>query len=190
MASIPIPSTIARLQPYIDVFTVRGGMSLDEAVAGVAAGTETKMASINSLKVDIKRETAIWREFDTERAGLPKEVYPTLPTYELTLKRIMLYKNMLDASGATHDSIMTAFGFNQWNAGFDIISQYKPLIIKVQLASPKDTTGAVISGYPNYGNLIFYGCWLDAFPLNFKLDGTDLVIEQEVTAKAAGVIFA
>lgn len=190
MAIIPIPTTLARLQPYIDIFAVRGGMSIDDAVKGVVNGSEVKIGSITSLNIQMKRDTAIWREFDSARAGLPKEVYPGLPTYELTLNKIMLYKDMFNASGSTPDSIMTLFGFNDWNAGFDIVSQSRPLMIKVQLLSPRDTAGNVVAGYPGFSNLIFYDVWLDAFPLKFGLEGTDLTIDQEVGAKAAGIIFS
>lgn len=189
MPIIPIPQTLARLQPYIDIFTVPGGMGIDDAVNAVISGSERKLGACTSLSIDISRETNIWREFNSDRAGLPKEAYPTLPTYELTLNRIMLNKNMYDASGATHDSMMTAFGFTEWNSGFDIVAQYRPLMIKVQLLSPRDPAGNTVAGYPGFASLIFYDVWLDAFPMKFGLDGTDLVIDQEVGAKAAGVIF-
>jgi len=187
---IPIPQTLARLKPYIDIYTVKGGMSVDEAIAGIVSGTESKIGSIESIAVEIKRDTSIWRELNTDRAGLPKEVVPGLPTYELTLNKIALHKDLDDASGKTHDSIMTLFGFKDWNAGFDIISQDKPLMIKLSLVSPRDSNGATISGYPNTGSLLFYGCWLDAFPLKFDVNETDMLIKQEVKAKAAGVIFS
>jgi NAD(P)H-dependent flavin oxidoreductase YrpB (nitropropane dioxygenase family) len=165
-------------------------MSIDDAVNGVISGAEKKIGSINSVDVRIDRDTNIWREFNSDRAGLPKEVYPTLPTYELTLTKIMLYKNMHDASGATHDNLMTTFGFNEWQSGFDVVAQHKPLMIKIQLLSPRDPAGNVVAGYPAYGNLIFYDVWLDSSPMKFELSGTDLVIEQSVGAKAAGIIFA
>lgn len=190
MAIIPIPQTLARLQPYIDIFAVRGGMSIDDAIKGVINGTEQKLGTISSIDVKMDRDTSIWREFNSDRAGLPKEVTPGLPTYELTLNKIMLYKDLFNASGQAHESIMTLFGFNEWNSGFDVVSQYRPLMIKVQLLSPRDTAGNLVAGYPNFGNLIFYDVWLDAFPMKFGLDGTDLVIDQEVGAKAAGVIFS
>lgn len=187
---IPIPQTIARLRPYIDVYAVRGGSSVEDAVNGIVSGTETKIATIRELTIDMKRDTDIWRELNTDRAGLPREVYPTLPTYELSLSKIMLNKDLFDASGNRHESLMTLFGFNDFNGGFDIISQTKPLIIKVSLESPRDSDGKVIAGYPTAGSLLFYDCWLDSFPLQFSAEGRDMLITQESKAKAAGVIFA
>ena len=190
MPAIPIPQTLARLQPYIDIYTVPGGMSIDDAVKGAFEGSDTKIGSINSVDIRIERDTNIWREFNSDRAGLPTEVYPTLPTYELTLTKIMLYRNMHDASGATPDNLMTTFGFNEWQSGFDIVAQHKPLLIKIQLLSPRDTQGNVVPKYPSPCSLIFYDVWLDASPMKFDLSGTDMVIEQSVGAKAAGIIFA
>ncbi len=189
---IPIPQTVARLQPYIKIFTIPGGMSsdIDAMVAnpGDIASTN-EIGTINMLECKLERDTNIWRELNTKRGGLPREVYPTLPTYGLTLRKIMLY---VDPVTKKQESIMTLFGFNStnsYNNGFDIISQHKPLQISIELSSPTDLTGNVVEGYPAPMTIHFIGVWLDGFPLKFEAaEATELVIAQEVTAKAAAVI--
>jgi len=187
---VPIPQTTARLQPYISIRAVPGGVDVSDlgTLAAQLAGNSSvkEIATVSELSIEIKRDTSIWREFSESRRGLPREVVPGLPTYELTLKRIMLNKDVQNNKNQA-DSLMTLFGFDQWQAGFDIVSQNKPLLIYVQLLSPRDSTDALVPGYPASKTMVFYGCWFDALPMKFSLNGTDMVIEQESKAKAAGV---
>lgn len=191
---IPIPQTAARLQPYITLRAIPGGADISD-LANLAAqltslATSVKeIATITELSIDIKRETGVWREFSSARRGLPREVTPGLPTYELTLKKIMLNKDLQNNKDQA-DSLMTLFGFDQWQAGFDIVAQYVPLLIYVDLLSPLDTDNNTIPGYPASKTMVFYGCWLDSFPMKFSVNETtgDLTIEQESKAKAAGII--
>jgi len=188
---VPIPQTAARLQPYISIKAIPGGVDISDLstlAASLAANASSikEIATINELSIDIKRETTVWREFSDARRGLPREVVPGLPTYELTLKKIMLNKDLQNNKNQA-DSLMTLFGFDQWQAGFDIVAQNKPLLIYVELLSPRDSSNTLVTGYPPSKTMVFYGCWFDALPMKFSLTGTDMVIEQETKAKAAGI---
>ena len=194
--AVPIPQTIARLQPYISIKSILGGFDMESITSQAAlsaAKTLTEIASIAELSIDIKRETTVWREFNSQRPGLPREVTPGLPTYELTLKKIMLnkdYNNKL--SSANPENLLTLFGFNSWNMGFDILAQHQSVLIFVDLLSPTDAAGtSTPSGYPTTHTMVFYGCWFDALPMKFSLTAEkDMTIEQEVKAKAAGMVMA
>jgi len=188
---VPIPQTTARLQPYITIRAVPGGVDIADlgtlaAQLAANASSVKEIATIQEISIEIKRDTTIWREFSSTRRGLPREVVPGLPTYELTLSKIMLNKDMQNNKNQA-DSLMTLFGFDQWQAGFDIVSQNKPLLIYLELLSPRDSSDALVAGYPPSKTLVFYGCWFDALPMKFSLEGTDMVIKQETKAKAAGL---
>ena len=189
---IPIPTTAARLQPYISIRAVPGGVDISDITnlaANLAANAASvkEIATINELSIDIKRETSVWREFSSTRRGLPREVTPGLPTYELTLKKIMLNKDLQNNKNQA-DSLMTLFGFDQWQAGFDIVAQNVPLLIYVELLSPRDANDVLVTGYPSSKTMVFYGCWFDSLPMKFSLTADrDLTIEQETKAKAAGI---
>jgi len=160
-------------------------------LAGALADSSSvkEIATISELNIEIKRETNVWREFSSTRPGLPREVVPGLPTYELTLKKIMLNKDMQNADATKAESLMTLFGFNSWQGGFDILSQNQAALIYVDMLSPTDASGQnTAAAYPGTKTLVFYGCWFDALPMKFSLNSTnDMTIEQETKAKAAGM---
>jgi hypothetical protein len=189
---VPIPSTGARLQPYITIRSIPGGVDISDlntlaTQLAANASSVKEIATINEISIEIKRETSIWREFSDSRRGLPREVVPGLPTYELTLKKIIMNKDLQNNKNQA-DNLMTLFGFDQWQAGFDIVSQNRPLLIYLELLSPRDANNALVPGYPASKTMVFYGCWFDSLPMKFSLSGTDMTIEQESKAKAAGVI--
>lgn len=190
---VPIPQTTARLQPYISIRTVMGGVDISDLDAlpetlVANASSVLEIATIDDLNIDIKRETSVWREFSAARPGLPREATPGLPTYELTLKKVMLNKDLQNGEDRP-DSLMTLFGFSEWNNGFDIISQDKPVLLYVDLLSPRDSRNNAIAGYPKTRTMVFYGCWFDAFPMKFSLGSdSNLQVEQETKAKAAGIL--
>ena len=191
--AVPIPQTIARLQPYISIRTVAGGVDMSDLsnLAAVLANTTSvkEIATISELSIEIKRETSVWREFSSTRPGMPREVTPGLPTYELTLKKIMLNKDLQNNDATKAESLMTLFGFNSWQGGFDIVSQNMAALIYIDMLSPTTADGSTVAvGYPTTKTMVFYGCWFDALPMKFSLTSEkDMTIEQETKAKAAGM---
>jgi hypothetical protein len=147
-----------------------------------------EIGTVNELNIEIKRETSVWREFSANRPGLPREVTPGLPTYELTLKKIMLNKDLQNGT-ATAENLMTLFGFKDWQSGFDILAQNRSLLIYVDLLSPTNAAGSeTAAGYVGTKTMVFYGCWFDALPMKFSLtQEKDMVIAQDTKAKAAGM---
>ena len=183
MSNIVIPQTAARLQPYIKLFSMlSSGANVGVPGAAPTFSAATAIGEIQSVDIKITRETAIWRELNTDTGGLPIEVYPTLPTYELTIDRIMLYNRT-----NSQDSFLGAFGFGP---GYDIINQTNPVAIQIELSAPTtNSTQLPVSsnGSSNIVYLTFYGVWFDDVPLKFDINATDLTIKQTVKGKAAGV---
>ena len=185
---IPIPSTLARLQPYISIRTVAGGMDMSDLSTLNAALADTtsvlEIATISEMDIQIKRDTHVWREFSSTRPGLPREVVPGLVNYELTIKKIMLNKDMQNSDATKAESLMTLFGFNKWQGGFDILAQHQSALIYIDMLSPTTANGsATATSYPGTKTLVFYGCWFDSLPLKFSLSSTgDMTIEQETKA--------
>jgi hypothetical protein len=170
-----IPFTKARLQPYITLYTVPGGTDFTQITDPVAFALSLKsdkvLGAVQSLEIKNTRDVAIWRELNSAGSGLPVEAYPNLPTYELTLRRTVLYTK---GSG----TLLEVFGFSPDS---DVINQYKPFIIKVALDAPdKDDKKSII----------YFGCWFKDNPLSFDVMAGDLRMIQEVGVTAAGVILA
>jgi hypothetical protein len=170
---------------------VPGGVDISDinnlaAALNANASSVVEIATINEFSVKIDRPTSEWREFSSSRPGMPREIVPGLPSYELTLKKIMLNKDLQNNKNQA-DNLLTLFGFDQWQAGFDIVAQNKPLLIYLELLSPRDANNQLITGFPASKTIVFYGCWFDALPMKFALTGNDMIIEQETKAKAAGL---
>ena len=91
-----VPTTKARLQPYIRIFNT--------------TGPRTQLGAIQEISLKIDRDTDLWRELSTDRGGQPVEIYPKLPLYMATLRRVVLY----DIGTAT---LMAAFNLGgSWSA--------------------------------------------------------------------------
>lgn len=181
---VPIPSTIGRLQQYILVSAAIWNGDLDSLPSKFV-----ELGTIESFDLKVRRETSTWRDFNSTRPGLSREVVPGLPTYECTISKIMLNKD-LQNNLSSADTLMTLLGFNStsgaYNNGFDIIAQDKPLVMQLQLLSPRDANGNTVAGYPEPQPLTFVSCWFDGFPMKFSVEDTGaMVAKQESTFKAA-----
>ena len=101
----------------------------------------------------------------------------------------MLHNDPTQAAGTRPDSIMNIFGFNAYNGGFDILSQYKPLNIGITMMSPRDpATGAIVAGYPQDQVVALIGVWLEGFPLQFDVTGAgEMTMTQSVSATFASI---
>ncbi len=185
---VPIPQTLGRLSQYIAV----SAAIWDGDLNNVASSSFQELGTIEEFSLKVGRETTTWREFSSTRPGLSREVVPGLPTYSVTLSKIMLNKDLQNGLTSA-DTLMTLFGFNSaygaYNNGFDIISQDKPLLIQMQLLSPRDAAGNTVSGYPAPQPVIFASCWFDSFPMKFGVADTGaMVAKQETNFKAAFMI--
>ena len=141
-----VPRTIARLQPYIKIFN---------------NADHSQIGAVQELSLKIDRETDIWRELNTDRGGKPVEVYPKLPLYTATLRRVVLYDT-------TTSTVLNAFKFG---SGFDIIDQTAPLEIAIELSAPDQT---------NVKTIILHNVWFRNAPLTFNIESGDLRIVQDV----------
>jgi len=150
-----------------------------ETVDQLAQITLSQMKQVFAVqKVSIKndRPANFYRELAINNYKDPNpkpivETYPGLPTYELTLERIILYSG----------NLVEALGFE--NAGHDVFQQYKPLLMAFELfqppASANDAAGSV--------TYMYHGCWLQNNPLDFDITQDDLKMIQSINIIAAGV---
>jgi len=155
-----VPSTKARLQPYIKIYN--------------QGNRTTPIGAIQRLDLKIDRPTDMWRELNTDREGKPVEVYPGLPTYKATMQRIVLYK-------AEEATLLRVFGFGTGsgeNSGFDIVDQKAPLEIAIELSVPAGETPKTV---------ILHNVWFENAPLQFNINDTDMRIEQEISATFSGL---
>lgn len=189
MAIVPIPATVARLQPYIVLKAEIGGHVRADINDVPTPGAYQEIASVTSISNIVAggREVSVWRAFNEARAGLPVEAYPNgLPNYSFTLGRIML-NNSVFAKSARADSIMETFGFYDYNNGFDLIAQFKPLNMQITLLSPRDASGTPIPGFTGPVSMTFEGVWLGSFTLGFDAE-TSAPIMQSVPCTAANLV--
>jgi len=188
---IPTPQTIARLQPFITLYNAGGAVrkTLNDVYSTDSTTTlGTPIGTVRSFDLKIRREAGVWRHLDYRNAGAPVEAYPQLPSYELSLEKVVLYANPMATNGTLQaDSIMNMFGFGGYNNGFDVLAQNKPLNMSVVMQSPHNADGSVVDGYPDAVSLTVMGMWFTGFPLKFDLGSNDMLIIQSVDAVAAGV---
>lgn len=185
MAFIPatqgpiIPHTSMRLKPYITIMASQGGVFLDkrDVVDFNTKLQNTKLVVIGAVeKLTITQDRPVnnYRELNVQFSGKPMEVYPGLPTYKLTMHRVVLNES----------DLQEAFGFH----GGNLIEQFAPVIIRLDLAVPIKPDGSKLSDKFPARTFYFPGCWFDKNPLEFDVTSTDLKIIQEVTAQAVDVI--
>jgi hypothetical protein len=141
------------------------------------SGGFTEIGAIQKLTIDSTRDAGIRRELNYRTAGKPVESFPGLPSYNLTLERVVLYK----------DTIPTAFGFI---GDYDIIKQNIPLTLKLDMPGsilPGTTTTDAATTKTWY----VYGVWFASNPMKFDVtDVNDIRIIQSVEAIAAGIVSA
>lgn len=167
-----IPYTNLRLQPYIKLYTIKGGAQLhtpEDILALVQGGKSLEVVGAMQ-KVTIKqtRDTNVWRELNSDTYGQIQEVYPQLPEYSLVLDRLVLYQS----------NILEAFGFD----GSDLLHQNKPFLVVVSLLAPTNQTQVDPITY------IYHNCWMQNFDLEFDITASDLRMLQSVNVATAGVI--
>lgn len=156
-----MPGTITRED-------IKDPAKLSKKISAMASSGFTELGAVQTLEINSTREVHVWRELDYATAGKPVESYPGLPSYELSLERIVLYK----------DNLLEAFNFD----GYDIIKQNRPLTIKVTMHDPEQKNDRV---------WFIYGVWFKSNPMEFSVtDVGDLRIIQEVDAVAAGIVAA
>jgi len=174
-----IPKTKARLQPYITIYAVK---HIDYQQAGSLASASPELPEnwgdpigvVQTLEVTNSRPVNFYRELYTDSEGRIAETYPGLPTYELTLSRVVLYdSHILDAFKAVDDPTKPV------EQQVDILHQIAPLAIRVDLPSPDGK---------NDKTWTFIGCWFQNNPISFDITADDTRIVQEATVTAAGVI--
>lgn len=189
MAIVPIPATVARMTPYIRIMAERGGHVRADINDNVVSGEMLEIASVRSI-TDITiggREVSVWRAFSEATAGMPIEAYPSsLPTYTFTLNRVMLYNSAFDKSTRA-DSVLETFGFTDYNIGFDLVAQYKPLNIQITMLSPRAPDGTAIAGFTGPVTMLFEGVWLGTHTLAFDTE-TNAPVMQSVPCTAKSLI--
>jgi len=163
-----LPKTKARLQSSITIHALSGdNIDYDHPENW---GKMTKIGAIKSVKVNQTRTISVWRELDNEvdNPGRIVEAYPSLPTYELTLEKTVLYK----------ENLLQAFGYGE---GMDLLEQTAPLLIAVTLRNPDEANIPV--------KVVYYThVWFESNPMDFDVEATDLRITQTVKATVGRVI--
>lgn len=170
-----IPQTQARLQPYINLYTIKGGSQLQTpadilTIVQSGEGIE-QLGAIQKIGITQTRNTHPWRELNADIYGKIIEVYPDLPNYSLTLTRMVLYQ----------ENVLEAFGFD----GSDLIYQYKPFIIVITLMAPDHLLS---DGTAKPVTWIYHNCWFENFNMSFDIGAGDLRMDQDVNVATAGVI--
>jgi hypothetical protein len=177
--ALQIPATKLRLQPYINCKAAAydGGQGLPDF-----SNPNFKMNNVFAVqKVSLKNERPghFWRELGIERyrGAAPRpivETYPGLPTYELTLERVVLYEG----------NLIEALGFGE--GGHDVFYQDKPLVMAFELYQPPTTP----NGSSTTTTFMYHGVWLKSNPWDFDITQDDLKMVQSIDMIAAGVIQA
>jgi len=194
--NIAAPQTLARLKPYIEIYS--GGTvaptDLKQIPAATNVGTSA-IATVNKLSFEVQRDLGKWRQFDQGRMGRPVEVVPGLPSYLIKMEKVVLYNSPSAAAGSKEpDNILSLFKLTDNSfKGFDIMDQIKPLEIKVKLYSPTTSAGAVVSGYTPHVVLTFSGFWFEGLPeMEFEAveGGKEQLVIQACNGEAASMSVA
>jgi len=205
ISDLIVPRTEVRLSPYIQILAGLGGYDpLNPSGFANALAKATVIGTVQELTVTNKREAYFYRELGLQSMGTILETYQGLPTYDLTLKRIVLYSS----------NLLEAFGFY----GEDIINQQVPVALLLNLVSPTDQTfaagtagaqgqvgDAVLNsqvynptpgvntttgqGYSIGGTRawVFEGVIFKDNDMTFSITADELKIEQDVTAIAKNI---
>jgi hypothetical protein len=181
-----ITSLKARYKAYISIYNVPFDFTgadftnptvLNQRFIEATRTNETLIGAIQSLKIENQRHLNQWRELDYTTAGKPVETYPGLPSYDLTIDRLVLYESM----------IADAF-YTDKDDSVDISKQTKPLLIKVVLEDP-NTADKTSSEEIFTRTWFIYGVWLLDSTIDFGVDDVDdIKIVQSVPARAAGIV--
>jgi hypothetical protein len=193
MAEFPkIPHTLARLKPFFAIKMAAYEINYEDPLnphKNASLSNISYMGEVQDIDIKEDRASELWRSSGgdptSNKNWVGTEVVPGIPTYDVTLKKVLLYAKQIN-NAWTPDSFSTqALNENTlYNQGFDVLAQYKPVVIGVDLFSPTDTGDTV--KLPTV-SMIFYSCWFESFPLKFDVDATgkDILCVQEVKCKAA-----
>lgn len=156
--------TLEASQAVITAEDIRSG----QVAAKLSAAPYKEIGAVQTLTIDSKRSTNVWRELDYHTAGKPVESFPGLPEYEITMERVVLYENMLP-------------GALQFADDYDIVKQNMALNLRLYMWAPENQA--------QYARTWFiYGVWFKSNPLEFDVSEVDDIrIIQSVTATAAGI---
>ena len=128
----------------------------------------TEIGAVQSVTINSKRSTNAWRELDYHTGGKPVETFPGLPSYELTLDRVVLYENML----------LGALNFSEEH---DIVKQNIPMTIRIHMWAPDSQAQDAKTWF-------IYNVWFKENPLEFDVTAVDDIrIIQKISAVAAGI---
>lgn len=140
------------------------------------------VGAAQSLTINQVRETNdLRREFSNNNwsvgdAVKPVETYPGLISYTVELERVDLYdKNLFQA-------------FEMDNDVYNIVGQYKPLVLFVEQPVPNISVASKPGGPATPLTpitRIVTGCWIDKFPIEYDVTDADqkYVVSIEMTAQ-------
>jgi hypothetical protein len=176
-----IAQTRTRLKSYVTLKVIPGGFFWDPTgddpkVLIDQASKLITVGAAQSLTINQTRETNdVRREFANNRWGVgdsvkPVESYPGIISYTVELARVDLYDK----------NLFQAFGID----GYNIVDQYKPLILFVEQPVPDMKIGNPAQAL-NPITRIVTGCWVDKFPIEYDVTATDqkYVVELEMIAQ-------
>lgn len=170
-----IPRTEARLKPYVKVrFQPKQG------------GTEIEAVAVQSVDISIEREAHVWRQFNEIELGKPHEVVPGLPSYSLTLEKVVLRAQdaatLFTLIGRTTGDAPT--GADLKKAGYDVMEQVEGINILVQVLKQDAPDATPVVDL----TLQFTDCWATAAPLQFNVTEDETYIVQEIEFVSSGII--
>jgi len=161
--TITIPGTTNVLKPYLAIY----GAVYD----GTKSFSATELLQVPLVEIGAVRkfgytndrgEIKYYRIFGENENGKIKETYPSLADYVLVFDTVLLYEN----------SFFEQFGFDPT----DIMFQDQPAIIQIVRKAPTGIETKVIT---------FGGVWFQNNPVEWEADADDLLISQEINAKAS-----
>jgi len=166
---LTIPYTQARLKPYIALKMLKGGYDGTQDFSSATITTLSQglieVGSITKFSYTNSREgSGDYRVFNRAVPGQIKETFPGLPTYELSLDTVVLYK-------ATFFETLL---FGASDVGF----QDKPQLIQLSLIAPGDIAERVWT---------FRNCWFEDNPFEWEASPTDMLLKQTIKIITAGV---
>ena len=173
---LSVPFTQARLKPYIGLFMYKGGYDGTQPLSSftppttASIGAETGMIEIGSItKFDYKNartNSGEYRTFNRTTPGIITETYPGLPTYDLSLETVVLYRN----------TFFEVLGYGAADVGY----QDKPTYIQLQLITPGEDIPERVWTFRN--------CWFEENPYNWEASpSSEMIIKQTIKIQTAGV---
>jgi len=148
------PNTQVRL-PYIEIRAAIQNES--DTIAGFQ--NAKLIGSVKKFGVSHERGTGIRREFRGKLTGVIKETYPQLPTYKLSLEKVLLVE----------ETALKSFGFPT----NDLLNQTDPIAIWLIMYGPK-ADGSTDK------TILFTGCYFEDSSFEFDLESPDLRVVQTI----------